>query len=49
MAGEADASRGGGALIGTARIMSTLFNMTEEEAKVFDIPVGQAHRLRSLR
>ena len=26
--------RGGGALIGTARIMCTLFNMTEDEAKL---------------
>ena len=33
MAGDQDASRGGGALIGTARIMSTLFNMTEDEAQ----------------
>ena len=33
MAGEQDASRGGGALIGTARIMSTLFEMTEDEAQ----------------
>jgi hypothetical protein len=37
MAGEADASRGGGALIGTARILSTLFSMTEEEAKATEI------------
>ena len=37
MAGEQDASRGGGALIGTARIMSTLFNMTEDEAKLLDV------------
>ena len=33
MAGDQDASRGGGALIGTARIMSTLFDMTEDEAR----------------
>jgi AAA domain/Bifunctional DNA primase/polymerase, N-terminal len=38
MAGNADASRGGGALIGTARILSTLFTMTEDEAKLFNIP-----------
>ena len=38
MAGEQDASRGGGALIGTARIMSTLFGMTEEEASLCNIP-----------
>lgn len=39
MAGEQDASRGGGALIGTARIMSTLFGMTEDEAKMMNVPV----------
>jgi hypothetical protein len=38
MAGNQDASRGGGALIGTARILSTLFTMTEDEAKLFNIP-----------
>jgi hypothetical protein len=37
MAGDADASRGGGALIGTARVVSTLFHMREEEAKLMDI------------
>jgi hypothetical protein len=37
MAGDADASRGGGALIGTARILSTLFAMTEEEAATLNI------------
>jgi hypothetical protein len=37
MAGDADASRGGGALIGTARILSTLFAMTEEEAGVMNV------------
>ena len=37
MAGVADASRGGGALIGTARILSTLFTMTEDEAKLLDV------------
>ena len=38
MAGNADASRGGGALIGTARILSTLFTMTEDEATLFNVP-----------
>ncbi len=38
MAGDADASRGGGALIGTARILGTLFTMTEDEAKVMNVP-----------
>lgn len=37
MAGDADASRGGGALIGTARIVATLFGMTEDEASVMDV------------
>jgi len=37
MAGDADASRGGGALIGTARIVSTLFSMTEEEAGLMNV------------
>lgn len=37
MAGDADASRGGGALIGTARVLNTLFAMTEDEAKVMGI------------
>jgi hypothetical protein len=37
MAGNIDAARGGGALVGTARIMSTLYSMTKEEAEVFDI------------
>jgi len=39
MAGVADASRGGGALIGTARILVTLFGMTEDEAAAVNIPV----------
>jgi hypothetical protein len=38
MAGDADASRGGGALIGTARVVTTLFAMTKEEAAVLDVP-----------
>jgi hypothetical protein len=37
MAGDADASRGGGALIGTARTMSTLFAMTADEAEAMSI------------
>lgn len=37
MAGDADASRGGGALIGTARTMSTLFSMTADEADAMGI------------
>ena len=41
MAGDADASRGGGALIGTARILSTLFTMTEDEATTFGVLVEE--------
>lgn len=37
MAGDADASRGGGALIGTARIIATLFAMTEDEAGIMNV------------
>lgn len=37
MAGDADASRGGGALIGTARIIATLFAMTEDEASILNV------------
>src|SRR5262249_10779043 len=35
MAGDVDAARGAGALIGIARIVSTLFPMTEKEAASF--------------
>ena len=41
MAGDADASRGGGALIGTARILGTLFVMTEDEAKAMNVSLDQ--------
>jgi AAA domain/Bifunctional DNA primase/polymerase, N-terminal len=37
MAGDSDAARGGGALVNAARIVSTLFTMTEEEAEKFGI------------
>jgi hypothetical protein len=37
MAGEADASRGASALIGTARVVSTLFTMTKDEAGVMNV------------
>jgi hypothetical protein len=36
-AGSMEAARGGSALIGVARIVSTLFGMTEDEAKAFNI------------
>jgi AAA domain len=41
MAGNADASRGGGSMIGIARVLVTLFDMTEAEAKAMDIPVEE--------
>jgi len=47
MAGNADASRGGGALIGTARILSTLFAMTEDEAAAMNVTPDD--RLRYVR
>lgn len=43
MAGDADAARGAGALVNSARIVSTLFTMTEEEAKVFAIKPEDAY------
>jgi hypothetical protein len=44
MAGDADAARGAGALVNSARIVSTLFTMTEEEARLFDLKADEAHR-----
>lgn len=43
MAGDADAARGAGALVNSARIVSTLFTMTEEEAKLFAIKPEDAY------
>jgi hypothetical protein len=37
MAGDPDAGRGGGALAGVARIVATLFNMTDKEAEYYHI------------
>ena len=37
MAGDPDAARGGSALVGVARIVSTLFAMTEEEAATLGV------------
>lgn len=47
MAGDMDAGRGGGALTGVARIVATLFTMTEEEASGFKIE--PAERVRYIR
>ena len=42
-AGDMDSARGGGALVGVARIVSTLFQMTAEEAAVYDIKEEERH------
>jgi hypothetical protein len=47
MAGDADAARGAGALIGTARIVATLFVMTEEEAAI--VGIGSDKRTHYVR
>jgi hypothetical protein len=44
MAGDADAARGAGALVNSARIVSTLFTMTDEEAALFSLKPDEAHR-----
>jgi hypothetical protein len=44
MAGDMDASRGGGALIGIARILSTMFPMTAEEAQLMEVPDEERHK-----
>ena len=49
MAGDADASRGGGSMIGVARSLCTMFDMTEEEATVMGVAARRAVRLRPLR
>jgi hypothetical protein len=38
-AGDADAARGGGALVGVARIVSTLFSMSEADAKRLGVEI----------
>jgi hypothetical protein len=43
-AGSMDSARGGGALVGVARIVSTLFQMTEQEAVIYDVPEEQRHQ-----
>jgi hypothetical protein len=42
-AGDMDSARGGGALVGVARNVSTLFAMTEQEAAVFNVTEGNRH------
>ena len=47
MAGDVDAARGAGALVGVARIVSTVFTMTKKEAATMDI--AQDDRVRYIR
>jgi hypothetical protein len=42
-AGDMDSARGGGALVGVARIVSTLFQMTPEEAAIFGVTDEERH------
>jgi AAA domain len=50
MAGDVDAARGAGALIGIARIVSTLFPMTKQEAEIMLEEEGEREkRLQYLR
>jgi len=42
-AGDMDSARGGGALVGVCRIVSTLFQMTEEEAVIFNVKPPDRH------
>lgn len=44
MAGDMDASRGASALAGAARVMSTIFGMTDEEAKMMDVPPADRYK-----
>ncbi len=41
--GDMDVSRGAGALLGVARVVSTLFTMTEIEAQAFEIDPDRRH------
>jgi len=42
-AGDMDSARGAGALVGVARVVSTLFTMTEQEADAFEIESERRH------
>ena len=44
MSGDADAARGAGALVGVARVVATMFAMTEEEAELFEVEKTERHR-----
>jgi AAA domain len=43
-AGSMDSARGGGALVGVARIVSTLFGMTPQEAEAFGVSEEERHQ-----
>lgn len=43
-AGDMNAMRGGGALIGVARFVSTIFNMSKSDATAYGVPVSDKHR-----
>ena len=44
MAGDMDVSRGASALSGICRVMSTLFNMSREDAKMYNVEEDERHR-----
>lgn len=44
MAGDPDASRGGGSIINTARVVSTLFTMTADDAASLGVDEDERHR-----
>jgi len=43
-AGDMDSARGAGALVGVARVVSTVFTMTEQEAQAFELDGEQRHK-----
>jgi AAA domain-containing protein len=43
-AGNMDSARGGSALVGVARIVSTLFAMTKEEATIYEVEEEERHK-----
>jgi hypothetical protein len=47
MAGDIDAARGAGALVGVARVVSTVFTMTKDEAAAMGVP--EKERARYIR
>ena len=43
-AGNMDSARGGSSLVGVARIVSTLFAMTKEEAEIYEVEEEERHK-----